>query len=78
MIIMRNMHVVRPYKVGAKTGKSIAVIIPSEIVKQYGINPSSVIILKSDPIAKKITLEAMKEEEGTERLEIIGSIGEQL
>jgi antitoxin component of MazEF toxin-antitoxin module len=76
MTIMRKMHVVRPYKVGAKTGKSIAVIIPSEIIKQYGINPSSVIILKGDLLTKKITLEAMKEAETIEKLEKIGSICE--
>ena len=66
---MRKIHVVRPYKVGAKTGKSIAVIIPSEIVKRYEISPSSVIIVKSDGSTKKISLEAIKEAETAERLE---------
>jgi hypothetical protein len=39
MIIMRKMHVIRSYKVGSKTGKSIAVIIQHEIVKRYEIKP---------------------------------------
>ena len=39
MIIMRKMYVIRSYKVGSKTGKSIAVIIQHEIVKRYEIKP---------------------------------------
>ena len=65
---MRKMHVVRPYKVGSKTGKSIALVIPREIVEQYGINPSSLMILRTDDIPRKITLQAMKEAETVEKL----------
>lgn len=65
---MRKMHVVRPYQVGSKTGKSIALVIPREIVEQYGINPSSVMILRTDDIPRKITLQAMREEDTVEKL----------
>jgi hypothetical protein len=63
MFTMRRSHVIQPYKVGSKTGKSIAVVIPHDIVEQYKIDPSSIIILKTDKLTKKITLEAMKEAE---------------
>ena len=71
MIIMRKMHIVRPYKVGSKTGKSIALVIPREIVRQYGINPSSLVILRTDDVPRKITLQAIKEAETVEKLEKI-------
>jgi hypothetical protein len=67
MFIMRRSHVIQPYKVGSKTGKSIAVVIPHEVVEQYKIEPSSIIILKTDKLTKKITLEALGEEETTEK-----------
>ena len=71
MIIMHKMYVVRPYKVGSKTGKSTALVIPREIVEQYGINPSSLMILRTDDVPKKITLQAIKEAETVEKLEKI-------
>jgi antitoxin component of MazEF toxin-antitoxin module len=69
MFTMRRSHVIQPYKVGSKTGKSIAVVIPHEIVEQYKIDPSSIIILKTDKLTKKITLEALEEAEPAENLD---------
>ncbi len=31
------MYIVQPYKVGSATGKSLAIIVPAELVKEYKI-----------------------------------------
>ena len=66
---MRMVHIVRPYKVGSKTGKSVALVIPRDIVRQYGINSSSLVILRADDVPRKITLQAIEEAETVEKLE---------
>jgi hypothetical protein len=42
MTISRNLHVVQPYWVGAKEKKSLALIIPAHVIKQQGLDSSTV------------------------------------
>jgi len=39
-------HIVRPYKVGAKESNSLAVVIPSEIVKEKNLDNNTVFVVK--------------------------------
>jgi|tagenome__1003787_1003787.scaffolds.fasta_scaffold20988496_5 hypothetical protein len=43
---MRNNFLKQPYPVGSKNSKSLAVVIPSEIVKKNKIDTSTVFALK--------------------------------
>jgi len=43
---IQKIHVAQPYQVGSKGGKSLAVIIPSKLAKQFNINCSTVFILR--------------------------------
>jgi hypothetical protein len=54
---MRNKYLIQPYEVGAKNSKSLALVIPSAIVKKYDINPSTGFILRYDN--SKIVLQFM-------------------
>ena len=58
---MKKIYATQPFEVGSKRAKSrsIALVIPHEVVKQYGIGTSTVIILRTDN-AKTITLQTIK------------------
>ncbi|MGD9674797.1 MAG: hypothetical protein AB7U98_15125 [Candidatus Nitrosocosmicus sp.] len=43
---IQKIHVTQPYQVGSKSGKSLAVIIPSRLAKQYNINSSTVFLIR--------------------------------
>ncbi|MGD9533436.1 MAG: hypothetical protein AB7V56_06675 [Candidatus Nitrosocosmicus sp.] len=55
---MRNRYLLQPYEVGAKNAKSLALVIPSAIVKRYQINTSTGFVLKYDE--SKIVLQFVK------------------
>jgi hypothetical protein len=55
-MIRRNAYVVQPYEVGTKDRKSLAIIIPAEVVREYKIDPSAVLILKINQQTKGISL----------------------
>jgi hypothetical protein len=58
---MKNLHVIQPYQVGSKHSKSLAIVIPSPVVKQYQISPSTVLMLRTEENTKQITLQIAKE-----------------
>jgi hypothetical protein len=45
---MKEKFLVQPYLVGSSKSKSLAIVIPSEIVKRYHIDDSTGFILKFD------------------------------
>jgi antitoxin component of MazEF toxin-antitoxin module len=53
----RNVYVVQPYKVGTKERKSLAIVIPAQVVKEYSFNPSTVFALNVEK--DKITLRTL-------------------
>jgi hypothetical protein len=58
-MIRKNAYVVQPYHVGTKYRKSLAVIIPAEIAKEYQMNSSTVLILHVNQKARRITLQTI-------------------
>jgi hypothetical protein len=55
------IYAAQPFEVGSKSGKSrsLALVIPHEVVRHYGISTSTVIIIKTDHISNAITLETI-------------------
>jgi bifunctional DNA-binding transcriptional regulator/antitoxin component of YhaV-PrlF toxin-antitoxin module len=54
--MLKNMYVVQPYQVGTKERKSLAIIIPAKITREYNINTSTILALGIDEKKKRITL----------------------
>lgn len=51
----------QPYLVGSKNGKSLVILIPARIVKEFNINTSTVFMLRKNKEKKTITLETIHE-----------------
>jgi hypothetical protein len=56
MMYARDVYVIQPYRVGAKDRKSLAIVIPAQVVKEYSFNTSTVFALNIDKGNSKITL----------------------
>jgi antitoxin component of MazEF toxin-antitoxin module len=56
-ISMKSMYALQPYQVGSKDGKSLALIIPAKVAKQYNVSTSTVFTLKADEDTKRIMLQ---------------------
>ena len=54
---MKQIYILQPYKVGSKNAMSTAVVIPHAVVKDYKIDVSSVLIIKTDSNKRRMTLE---------------------
>lgn len=54
----KNIYVVQPYQVGNKDRKSLAIIIPSQIAKEYRFDASTIFALRVDDL-KRITLQSV-------------------
>lgn len=52
----RDVYVVQPYKVGTKDRKSLAIVIPAQVVKEYSLDTSTVFALNVDKGNKGIIL----------------------
>jgi len=52
----RNVYVVQPYRVGTKDRKSLAIIIPAQIAKEYSFDTSTIFALKVDNM-RRLTLQ---------------------
>jgi hypothetical protein len=55
--MMRKMYVLQPYEVGSKRSKSLALLIPAKMVREYNINTSTVFALRANSGTKTITLQ---------------------
>jgi hypothetical protein len=56
---MKDVYIVQPYKVGSATGKSLAIIVPAELVKEYRIGISTILALSPDNRREKITMQTI-------------------
>jgi antitoxin component of MazEF toxin-antitoxin module len=45
-MVIRLTHVVQPYWVGTKDRKSLAMIIPAQIVKEQNLNTSTILAMR--------------------------------
>lgn len=58
----RSIHVIQPFKLGSRKGNSLGLIIPSQIVKRYDINPSTVFALHADEKTRTVMLQTINQE----------------
>jgi antitoxin component of MazEF toxin-antitoxin module len=58
---MKSVYALQPYQVGSKDGKSLALIIPAKVAKQYNIDESTVFTLRVDEDTKRIMLQTANE-----------------
>jgi antitoxin component of MazEF toxin-antitoxin module len=56
---MKDVYIVQPYKVGSSKGKSLAIIVPAELVKEYKIGISTILALSPDNKREKITIQTI-------------------
>jgi antitoxin component of MazEF toxin-antitoxin module len=63
---MKETYVTQPFRIGSKYAKSrsMAIIIPHEVVKQYGIGTSTVIIFRTNN-SKTIILQTVQDKIST-------------
>jgi hypothetical protein len=71
---MKSVYISQPYAIGSKTGRSLALVIPHEVVLHYRLSPSTIIILRTEIPKKKIILEAFENEETHEKGKMMQSI----
>jgi antitoxin component of MazEF toxin-antitoxin module len=57
---MKKLYALQPYMVGSKKGKSLVVVIPSEVVKMCNIDTSTVFTLNGDEKTKTVTLQTVQ------------------
>jgi hypothetical protein len=55
----KSIYVMQPYQVGSKNAKSLVILIPARIVKEFNINTSTVFMLRKNIEMKTITLETI-------------------
>lgn len=53
---MKEVYIVQPYRVGSATGKSLALIIPAQLAKEYKINVSAMLALCPEERRERITI----------------------
>jgi len=53
---MNKYYLVRPYSVGSKSTKCLAMVIPAALRKRANIDTSSILMAKIDEKTKQITL----------------------
>jgi hypothetical protein len=56
---LKDVYIVQPYKVGSGTRKSLAIIVPAELVKEYKIGISTILALSPDNRREKITIQTI-------------------
>lgn len=49
----------QPYQVGSKNAKSLVLLIPAKVVKEFGINTSTVFMLRKNIESRTITLQTI-------------------
>jgi antitoxin component of MazEF toxin-antitoxin module len=57
LMVSKNVYVLQPYEVGTKQHKSLAVIIPARVAREYNVNKATILALSVNPKDKRITLQ---------------------
>jgi hypothetical protein len=52
----RNVYATQPYLVGSKDRKSLAIIIPARLVKEYDVDTSTIFAVRADKRTKSILM----------------------
>lgn len=58
---MEIKYLIRPYHVGSKNAKSLAIIIPSQLRREASIDLSAIFLLKINEKTKLMTLQNIKQ-----------------
>ena len=56
-MLTRNVYVIQPYEVGTKERKSLAIIIPAQVAKEYEVSKSTILALRINEKARNFTLQ---------------------
>lgn len=59
-MVIKNVYVVQPYEVGNRERKSLAIIIPAKIAREYDVNKSTILALSINEKGERITLQKVK------------------
>jgi hypothetical protein len=54
--MLKSTYAIQPYQVGRRDRKSLAIIIPAKIAKEYEVNTSTVFVIHTDKHRKNLTL----------------------
>ena len=73
-MIDKDVYPVQPFKVGTKTKTSLALIIPSKIVKRNNIDPSTIFVIRTEENDRKIILERIDIDIPSKRKKVV-SVG---
>jgi hypothetical protein len=57
LVLTKSVYVVQPYEVGSKERKSLAIIIPAKIAREYDVNKSTILALSINEKGERITLQ---------------------
>lgn len=52
----KDIHVIQPFRVGSKEKTSLAIILPSRLVKEHGLNISTVLAVRFDSKSNNLIL----------------------
>jgi antitoxin component of MazEF toxin-antitoxin module len=52
----RNVYATQPYLVGSKGRKSLAIIIPARLVKEYDVNTSTIFAVRAEKRTNRIIM----------------------
>jgi hypothetical protein len=55
-MFLRNVYVTQPYLVGSKGRKSLAIIIPARLVKDYDVNTSTIFAARAEKKTNRIIM----------------------
>ena len=58
---MKSRYLIRPYHVGSRNAKSLAIVIPSQLRKEANIDLSAIFLLKINKETKIMTLQNIKQ-----------------
>jgi antitoxin component of MazEF toxin-antitoxin module len=64
-MITKSIYAIQPYHVGRKERKSLAVIIPAKIAKEFNVNTSTIFVVRADKSNKSLTLRMIDDERNT-------------
>ena len=59
-MLSKTVYAVQPYQVGNKKKKSLVVVIPANITKEYKIDTSTIFAIQVDSGKRSITLDMLK------------------
>jgi antitoxin component of MazEF toxin-antitoxin module len=58
--LCKKMYAVQPYQVGPKNKKSLAVVIPSKLAKEFGVDTSTIFATYVDKSDNTISLQMVR------------------